>query len=217
MFKFFIEYDINPFIVFDYKSNIIYCNQEAEIFLSYINKKEVFDFAIKHAPKNGIKTEFKEVKFNKFEFMGYSIGFYDEKLGIRFFINTEKQNLTLHNLEKVKFSMLLEFIKEYLNFKNIAVETYYDPSIPEIYLNKKELINIIFEMLENSKKAKIGSKILVGEYMKIDNKKYPLAQIDIITHPFKRIKSDFFEIENHEEGYSIKIPLIKELNENNTT
>ncbi|GAX86924.1 conserved hypothetical protein [Lebetimonas natsushimae] len=216
MFKFWIEYDINPFIVFDYKSNIIYCNQEAEIFLSYINKKEVFEFAIKNAPNNGIKTEFKEIKFDKFEFMGYSIGFYEEKLGVRFFINTEKQNLTLHNLEKVKFSMLLEFVKEYLNLKGINIDTFYDPSIPEIYLNKKELLNIIFEMLENSKSAKISSKIIVGEYIKIDNKKYPLAQIDIITKPFKKIKSDFFEIENSQNGYSIKIPLIKEINENNT-
>jgi nitrogen-specific signal transduction histidine kinase len=217
MFKFWCEYDINPLIIFDYKSNIVYCNQEAEIFLSYINKKEVFEFALKNAPKDGIKTDFKLVKFDKFEFNGYSIGFYEEKLGIRFFINTDKKNITLNNLEKVKFSMLLEFVKDYMELKNVQITTFYDPSIPEIYLNKKELINIIFEMLENSNKAKITSKILVGEYIKIDAKKYPLAQIDIVTPPFKRIKSNFFEIENHEEGYSIKIPLIKELDENNNT
>jgi len=216
MFKFWCEYDINPLIIFDHKANVIYCNQEAEIFLSYINKKEVFEFALRNAPKDGIKTEFKLIKFDKFEFNGFSIGFYDEKLGIRFFINTDKKNISLNNLEKVKFSMLLEFIKEYMNLKGIKISIFYDPSIPEIYLNKKELLNIIFEMLEYNKKANISSKVIVGEYIKIENKKYPLAQINIITTPFKRIKSNYFEIENLENGYTIKIPIIKEINENNT-
>jgi len=217
MYKFWCEYDINPLIIFDHKSNIVYCNQEAEIFLSYINKKEVFEYALKNAPKDGIKTEFKLVKFDKFEFNGFSIGFYEEKLGVRFFINTDKKNISLNNLEKVKFSMLLEFIKEYMNLKGIEIAIFYDPSIPEIYLNKKELLNIIFEMLEHNKKANIISKVLVGEYIKINNKKYPIAQIDIITTPFKRVKSNYFEIENLENGYTIKIPLIKEIDENNTT
>ena len=215
MFKFWIEYDINPLIIFDHKANIIYCNQEAEIFLSYINKKKVFNFALKNAPKDGIKTEFKLVKFDRFEFNGYSIGFYEEKLGVRFFINTDKKNFSLTNLEKVKFSILLEFIKEYMSLKNIEINVFYDPSIPEIYLNKKELLNIIFDILEHNKKATIKSKVLVGEYIKIENKKYPIIQIDIITTPFKRIKSNYFEIENLKNGYTIKIPIIKEINENN--
>jgi len=62
MFEFFIEYDINPVIFFNEKGHIDYCNQEAEIFLSYINKKEVFEFTIKNAPNTkGIKTQFKKI------------------------------------------------------------------------------------------------------------------------------------------------------------
>jgi nitrogen-specific signal transduction histidine kinase len=220
MFEFWVEYDINPLIIFNQKGNIIYCNQEAEIFLSYINKKEVFEFTIKNAPKNpGIKSEFKKVHFKDFEFNGFSIGYEDEeKIGIRFFINTDIHSIELEELEKVDLSMLLNFAIEYVSLKqNTKFKIYFDPSIPEIYINKKAFLNLLFDIFENQEEIYIQTKINIGEYIKLNSKKYPIISVIIKTKPKKQIKNNFFEVINKEDGYIIQIPLIKEKNENSNS
>jgi len=218
MFEFWCEYDINPLIIFNEKGNIKYCNQEAEIFLSYVNKKEVYEFVINNAPKNaGIKTEFKKIKFQDFEFNGFSIGYKnDTEIGIRLFINTNTHSIELTELEEIDLSMLINFAVEYVGLKNdIKITTVFDPSIPKILVHKKALLEIIFDILEKQKEAIISTKINVGEYIKIKNKKFQIIEIDIKTKPDKKINSPYFEILNKYDGYNIKIPLIKDLNENN--
>jgi phosphoribosyl-dephospho-CoA transferase len=93
----------------------------------------------------------------------------------------------------------------------------FDPSIPTILVQKKALLDIILEMLEKQKEAIISTKINVGEYIKINDKKYQIVEIGIKTEPKNPIKSPYFEILNKEDGYTIKIPLIKEINENNNS
>jgi len=220
MFEFWCEYDINPLIIFNEKGHIKYYNQEAEIVLSYINKKEIYEFVIKNAPKEkGIKTEFKDIKFNNFEFKGFSIGYEDDKnIGVRFFINTNKHNIELKELEKIELSMLIDFAIEYITLKEkIKIIKNYDPSIPQLLINKKALLNTLFEILENQKKAIISTKIEIGEYIKIKNKKYPVIDIIINTNSKKKITSPYFEVLNNKNEYIIKIPLIKEIDENNNT
>ncbi|WP_456479729.1 hypothetical protein [Nautilia sp.] len=218
MFEFWCEYDINPLIIFNQKGHIEYCNQEAEIFLSYVNKKEVYDFVINNAPANpGMKTEFKHVKFKDFEFNGFSIGYRDDtNIGVRFFINTNTHSIELTELEEIDLSMLINFAIEYITLKNeIDITTMFDPSIPTIMVHKKALLDLIFDMLENKKKAIISTRVNVGEYIKIKDKKYQIIEIGIKTAPDKTIKSPYFEILNKVDGYTIKIPLIKEIDENN--
>jgi len=220
MFEFWCEYDINPLIIFNQKGSIIYCNQEAEIFLSYVNKKDVFNLAINNAPKEkGVKVEFKKVVFKDFEFNGFMVGYQnEEEIGIRLFINTNTHQITLEELEKVDLAMVLDLLKEYLSLKsNTKIKLIYDTSIPQIYLNKNALLNLLLEILEGAKEAVLETKIEVGEYIKINNKKYPIIQIIIKTIPSKHIKSKYFEVINSEYGYIIKLPLIKEANENSNT
>ncbi len=220
MFEFWCEYDINPIIIFDTKGNIKYCNREAEIFLSYINLKEVHSFTLSNAPaQKGMKTVFENIRFKDFEFMGYSIGYEEsEYIGIRLFINTNKHSIEPGKLEKIELSMLLNFAIEYVTLKNkTLITTYFDPSIPPLYTNKKELLDIILKILENRKEAQITTKIEVGEYIKINKKKYPLIEVTIKTEPLKRVKSSCFEVLNKEYGYTIKIPFIKEIHETDNT
>jgi len=219
MFEFFIEYDINPVIFFDEKGNVKYCNQEAEIFLSYINVKEVYNFVIKNASKEKLMlSEFKKVRFNDFEFNGFSIGYNDNLIGVRFFINTKKNNITISSLEKVDLLKLINFAIEYINLKqNTKFKIFPDLSIREIYINKKELLKILIDIFENQQNVEIITHLKVGEYLKINSKKYPIIELKIKTHTNKKLSSNFFEIENTNEGYNIKIPFIKEYNENNNS
>jgi len=217
MFEFWCEYDINPLIIFDEKGHIKYCNQEAEIFLSYINHKEVFQFVINNASNQpGIRTEFKKIKFQEFEFNGFSIGYQNEKeIGIRLFINTSSHSIDFSSLEEIDLAMLINFAIEYLKLKkNIEVKTYFDPSIPPLLVNKKALLDLLLEIIDN--KAIISTKINIGEYIKIQNKKYQIVEINIKSSP-KNITSTHFEIIQKDDSYTIKIPLIKDINENNNS
>ena len=216
MFEFFIEYDINPVIFFDNKGNIKYCNQEAEIFLSYVNVKDIFNFTIQNAPKDkGIKTIFKEIKFLDFDFKGYSIGYKDESLiGIRLFINTEKNHISIENLEKTDILKLINFAIEYITLKqNTKFKIYPDLSFNEIFVNKKELLKVLLEIFEKQSNIEIYTHLKVGEYLKIENKKYPIIEIIVKCHPNKKITSKYFEIIAQNDKYIIKIPFIKEKDE----
>ena len=220
MFEFFIEYDINPVIFFNEKGHIVYCNQEAEIFLSYINVKDIFNFTIQNAPnKEGIKTEFKKITFKNFSFNGYSIGYKeDSKIGIRFFINTKKYQFTLKDLEKIDLNKLINFAIQYINLKQkTKFKVYPDLSIEEVYINKKELLQIFFEIFKKQKKVEIYTKFDISEVVKIDNKKYSLIEIIIKCTPFKELESKYFEIIKKDNGYIIKLPFTKEKNENNNS
>jgi len=220
MFEFFIEYDINPVIFFDSKGNVKYCNQEAEIFLSYVNIKDIFSFTVQNAPhKNGIKTLFREIKFMDFYFKGYSIGYKNDNLiGVRFFINTGKNNISVENLEKTDILKLINFAIEYITLKQkTKFKIYPDLSLNQIYINKKELLRLLLEIFEKQSSVEIYTKLKIGEYIKIKEKKYPIIDIKIKCHTNKKIVSKYFEILNKENGYTIKIPFIKEKNENNNT
>lgn len=222
MFELFIEYDINPIIFFDDKGNVKYCNQEAEIFLSYVNIKDIYEFAIKNAPKNNyFITQFKEIKFLDFKFKGFSIGYkHDNVIGVRFFINTEKTNITIEHLEKTNLLKLINFAIEYITLKqNTKFKIYPDLSFNEneIYLNKKELLHILLEIFENQSNIEIFLHLKIGEYLKINQKKYPIIEIIIKCHPNKKITSKYFEVSNENDKYIIKIPFIKEKDENNNS
>ncbi len=220
MFEFFTEYDINPVIFFDSKGNVKYCNQEAEMFLSYVNIKDIFNFVIQNAPqKSGIKTIFKEIKFLDFIFKGCSIGYKsDDLIGIRFFINTGKNNISIENLEKTDLLKLINFAIEYITLKQkTEFKIYPDSSLNEIYINKKELLRLLLEIFEKQTLVEIYTKLKVGEYFKTKEKKYPIIDIEIKCHTNKKIDSKYFEILNKEDRYIIKIPFIKEKNENNNT
>jgi len=220
MFEFLIEYDINPVIIFNEKGHVLYCNQEAEIFLSYVNVKDIFNFTIQQAPlKEGIKTEFKNINFGEFSFNGYSIGYQEgSKIGIRLFINTKKHQFTLENLEKVDLNKLIDFAIQYINLKQkTKFKIYPDLSIEEVYISKKEFLQTLFEIFENQKKVEIYTKFNIAEVVKIKEKKYSLIEIILKCELFKEIESKYFEIIKKDDGYIIKVPFIKEKNENNNT
>ncbi len=50
-FKFFIEYDSNPFVLFNSKGKIVYLNSNAEILMGSCSERELFRLAISYAPK----------------------------------------------------------------------------------------------------------------------------------------------------------------------
>jgi predicted aspartyl protease len=182
-FDIWIQKDINPFIVFNEKGKVKYLNDEAEYFLSFVNEKEIFEFAI-----NNLKDKFITIngdfKFNKFEFVSISIGYEENEIGIKFYKSLlPVKNIKTEGLEKINLFFILDFCRNYVFLdKKIEFEDIFDIDIPEFYANKKTLINeinLVLSKFKNEKKLKFIVKFMLGEKIKVGNKYYLVIAIII--------------------------------------
>jgi len=192
-FEEWIYYDINPFILFSHNGKIKYVNKEAEYFLSFVNEKEIFDFTINNAREN-ITLLNERFDFGGFEFLAALI-MYDNDIGIKLYKKLlPKKEIQIKGLEKINIFMVLDFCRNYIFLdEEIDFKDDFDIDIPEFFANKKELIREINSNLEyfktkNIKKLNFTIKFLIGEKIKVKDKKYPVIQLKI------SYKKDFKEI-----------------------
>jgi hypothetical protein len=180
-FDIWIQKDINPFIVFNEKGKVKYLNDEAEYFLSFVNEKEIFEFAV-----NNLKDKFVTIngnfKFDRFEFVSISIGYEENEIGIKFYKSLlPVKNIKTEGLEKINIFFILDFCRNYVFLdKKIEFEDLFDIDIPEFYANKKALINEINSVLlkfKNEKKIKFTVKFILGEKLKVEAKSYSVIGI----------------------------------------
>ena len=213
-----IQNDINPFIIFSNKGKILYLNDEAEYFLTFVNEKEIFEFAINNAnTQKGIFTTFKEYKFDKFEFSAVSIGYEDdEKIGIKLYkVLTPVKSKTIDGLEKINIFFIYDFCRNYIFLdEKIEFIDEFDIDIPEFYSNKDKLIKILNEIFSkcNSKKIKTIIKYEIGEKLKVNNQIYGVISIEIFAK-FNELNQDstLFTIIQTKNSIKILIPFIKKI------
>jgi hypothetical protein len=188
-FDIWIQKDINPFIIFNEKGKINYLNDEAEYFLSFVNEKEIFEFAINNL-KGTFITINKNVRFNKFEFVSVSIGYEENEIGIKLYRQLfPVKNMQIEGLTKINIFFILDFCRNYIFLdKKIEFEDIFDIDIPEFFANKNELINEINSVLvrfKNEKKLKFIVKFMPGEKLKVDDKYYYVIGIMITSNSQK--------------------------------
>jgi hypothetical protein len=188
-FDIWIQKDINPFIIFNEKGKIKYLNDEAEYFLSFVNEKEIFEFAINNL-KDTFITINKNVRFNKFEFVSVSIGYEENEIGIKLYRQLfPVKNMQIEGLTKINIFFILDFCRNYIFLdKKIEFEDIFDIDIPEFFANKNELINEINSVLvrfKNEKKLKFIVKFMPGEKLKVDDKYYYVIGIMITSNSQK--------------------------------
>lgn len=74
-----IEYDYNPFILFNINGKILSLNSEAQFLLGSATTNELFDLAKAYANVTfGFKTTFVDLEFGRYKFFGLTIGYEDE-------------------------------------------------------------------------------------------------------------------------------------------
>ena len=213
-----IQQDYNPFILFNQNGKILYLNNEAEYFLSFVDYKEIFDFTIQNAKnKKGIFTNFGKYKFDKFEFAAISIGYENnDEIGIKLYkrLDFPKKCKKINELEKINLFFIVDFCKNYI-FLNDDVEFIddFDVDIPVFYTNKKELINILNNIFKNfNNKLKIIIKFKIGETLKVNNQKYGVITIKIEGQKTDiKQYSNFFTIVEDKNFVEILIPFIKNI------
>ncbi len=181
-----IEHDMNPFIIFDREGKVVYLNVEAQYLLAEVSTKEIFAICQTYASQTyGFKTVGLDLIYGPFQFFGVTIGYRDEDfIGIKLY-KTPKKNLTpvIQEAETVNIYILLDLcMNASLVESHARLETEFDPTFPELKLNIEDFTNIlnkIYKIYSKSDTIKTKLYLQTGEYIKYENKKFPIFIIEI--------------------------------------
>lgn len=181
-----LEYDYNPFIVFNTNGKIISANSEAQFLLGSTTPNTLFELAKVYASVNfGFKTTFIELEYGRYKFFGVTVGYRDEEqIGIKLYqapsfkLNTKKPEGELTNI----FTITDLCIATNSISSSVKYTKSYDPTIPEIIVNSNRLIKMLNKMYACVQENEtIDTKVFyrVGEHIKFDGKKYSIFSIAI--------------------------------------
>ena len=225
-FKFFIEYDANPFVLFNSKGKIIYLNSSAEMLMGSCTREKLFEVTLSYAPKSfGYKKTLIDLSFGYFEFYAINVLYENEdEIGIHLYnkpmpkinnkVNLEGYSHTDINL---LFEANIELFKMQYSGK-LKLITDYD--LPKLYIHQNNfsfLIRKIFENMKSSSEIIINIKIKIGELIIVNGKKYPIILFIFKANnkdkqnnkDIKRIAMDnYITIHCKEDSVILEIPAI---------
>ncbi|QKE28958.1 hypothetical protein AACT_1807 [Arcobacter acticola] len=222
-FEEWIELDLNPILSFSSTSKIIYSNSEAQFLLNRIKQKELFDLALSYAPKTfGALTSYIDLTIKNYTFYAITVMYENEdEIHMKLYKSAmvKKENtLNIKNINVTNIFTLVDLsistskIKSDINFiKN------YDPSIPEFKLDASSFIktlNQIFDAFKGNKNVSCSILLKIGEYIKIDEKKYSLISVEISTdkeNDFSSLnikENNSFILTKDDTKVTIDLPLI---------
>ena len=181
-----IEYDYNPFILFESTGKIKSVNAEAQFLLGAITPEELFNLATTYANVTfGFKTTFIKLEFGRYKFFALSVGYEnDDEIGIKLYqapsfkLNNPKPTGELTNI----YTLVDLCISTKSINSNIIFTKEFDPTIPDIIIDSNLFIKVFSKIyscfMDNEK---INTKIFyrIGEHIKFENKKYSIFSIEV--------------------------------------
>lgn len=188
-----IEFDFNPFILFNASGKIVSLNTEAQYLLGAVEASAVYKIATTYASSSfGFKTTFLELEFGRFKFFGITVGYEDEEhIGIR-----------LYQLPSFQFTKqkpegqlvnVYTLIDLCISSNSIGTQTRFlkelDPTIPEIRLQTElfiKLLNKIYMAMAGNEKITTRLFFRVGEHIKFEGEKYSLFSIEVVSDTVAR-------------------------------
>ncbi len=190
-FRPFVEWDNNPFILFDYKGKIIYLNNASEILFGYVSKKEIYDIAVSYAPQNfGYKTTSISLSYDTFIFHAITIGYENEEhISIRLY-NTPRlkprYKIEKNTLITTDINILLEANLALFWTKNTnPLKLLTDQDLPPFKIdqnNFSKLLRKILDTFRASDSIDISLKLLFGQFVIIENRKESIVELAITAN-----------------------------------
>lgn len=211
-----IEYDYNPFVLFNSSGKVVSLNSEAQFLLGSTTPSALFELAQAYASLSfGFQTKFIELEYGRYKFFGLTVGYEDEEqIGIKLYqtpsfkLNTQKPEGELTNIFTITdLCISTNSISSKSNFTKS-----YDPAIPEVIVNSNRLIKILNKMYScASQNETIDTKVFyrVGEHIKFDGKKYSIFSISISAENIDKEKSS--ELKSLAEKYNFYIEVSSSL------
>lgn len=223
LFEKWVDVDLNPVITFTSAGRISYSNSEAQFLLSRISQKELFDLTVQYASQTyGINTTYIDLQLKNYVFYAITVMYENEdeihmKLYKSATVKKDKK-LTTSNTNTTNIFTLVDLaISTNKTKSSVNYIKNYDPSIPEFRLNASafiKVLNQVFESFDSSSTLYCSILLKIGEYIRIEGKKYPLISVEISAderYEFSELKSKEFELfivicENNK--VTIDLPLI---------
>ena len=187
-FKFFIENDSNPFILFTSTGKIKYLNGSAEVLMGSCTPKEIFNIALAYAPQTfGFKKSILALNFNSFQFYGINVLYENEDfIGIHLYnkaIEYSNEKIALDGFSLTDINILLQANIELFNIHykgKLSLLTDYDIPKFQIHQNNFSLfLRKILTQFNESKHLKINVKIKLGERVVFKDKKYSIIVLEL--------------------------------------
>ena len=222
-FEEWVELDLNPVLSFSSNSKIIYSNSEAQFLLNRIKPKELFDLALTYAPKTfGALTSYIDLTIKNYTFYAITVTYQNEdEIHMKLYKSAmvkKESKLNIKNINSTNIFTLVDLAISTSKIKtNINFIKNYDPSIPEFKLDASSFIktlNQTFEAFSNRKNVSCSILLKIGEYIKIDGKKYSLISVEISSNEnadfstFTIKDNNSFIVTLEENKITIDLPLI---------
>jgi len=207
-----IEYDYNPFVLFNINGKILSLNSEAQFLLGSTTPTELFDLAKAYANVTfGFKTTFVDLELGRYKFFGITVGYEDEdQIGIKLYqtplfkLKTPKSDGQLTNI----FTLIDLCISTNSISSDIKYLKDYDPTIPDIIINSNKFIKIlnkIYSCFEDNDIIKTKVFYRIGEHIKFENKKYSLFSIRVSAENMNKTRSSELKVMAESSNFYIDI------------
>jgi len=207
-----IEYDYNPFILFDSNGKIISLNSEAQFLLGSTTPAELFTLAQTYANINfGFKTSFIDLEYGRYKFFGLTVGYEnEEEIGIKLYqmpsmkLSAKKPEGELTNI----FTITDLCISTNSIGSNIEFTKTYDPTIPDIVINSNLLIKVLNKIYHSfTDNTSVDTKVFyrIGEHVKFEGKKYSIVSISVSAKELSKSKSSGVKAYAQESGFYVDI------------
>jgi len=219
-----LEYDYNPFILFNAEGRIVSLNAEAQFLLGAANAHELFELAKTYASINfGFKTTFVELEYGRYKFFGLTVGYEnEEEIGIKLYqAPTLKLNATKPNGELTNIFTIVDLCIATNSINSDTVfRKDYDPTIPDVIIDSNKLIKLLNKTYEYFKDNEfVLTKVFfrIGEHIKFEDKKYSIFSISIQGENIDAAKKDEldmlaksnnFYIDISDKKVTINLPMI---------
>jgi len=190
-FKFFIECDSNPFVLFGDTGRILYLNGAAEILLGYVTPAELYDITISYAPKDyGSKTTSFELQYDLFSFYAITVAYEnEEQIGIRLYHRPRLESANFTEIDKfppTDINTLLEATITLFKLENDnKLELLTDQDLPPCRINQNQFSKLLRKTLHsfrNSDSIKISLTLMVGEYVLVQDRRERIIQFSITSN-----------------------------------
>lgn len=187
-FKFFIECDSNPFILFDSAGKIPYLNSVAEVLLGYVTKEELYDITVSYAPKDfGHKTTRLELQYDIFSFYALTVAYEnEEEIGLRLYHKPRldhRRDMEADKFPLTDLNIVLEANISLFKLQNDNTLTLLaDQDLPPCRIDQNRFSKLLRKTLDSfraSDSIDISLKLVVGEYVIIQDKREHMVQLSV--------------------------------------
>ena len=226
-YKFLLEIDNNPIIVFNNDGKILCLNNNAEILMGNVSTKEMFHLGISNAPKDyGTKTTQIELSYGHLKFYAINVSYNsDEWIAIRLYYRPRDKHLSKrlssNNEVITDINTLLDVaIVQFKIDSTTNMRVFTDHDIPKTLLNQNSFLKLLRKTLSSFKSTSfldISLKLGIGEHIIIDEKRYALVNLTFTSNGrycdedkyIKELGNELFLVsEFGENSIGFEIPLI---------